>query len=76
MLSPNPSRDFVTLTTTRSNVKHTYFVFDLYGKKVLEGTIANGKSLIDVQRLAAGTYFVRLTDADTRHTSNVKFVKQ
>ncbi len=76
MLSPNPSRDFVTLTTTRSDVKYTYFVFDLYGKKVLEGTIANGKSLIDVQRLAAGTYFVRLTDADNRHTSNVKFVKQ
>ncbi|WP_118951120.1 T9SS type A sorting domain-containing protein [Taibaiella helva] len=74
-LSPNPATDFLTLNAPRSDAQYRYFVFDLYGKKVSEGSIANGKALINVQSLANGTYFVRIAGGDTQAMNNMKFVK-
>jgi len=74
-ISPNPASDFVTLTLPRSGEKCDYFVSDMYGKKVTEGAILNGKEVINVQNLAAGTYFIRISHPGSGQIQSMKFVK-
>lgn|GEM_PF-949103 len=73
--APNPASGILTVKVPRPDTKYSYAVLDMLGKKVLEGTISNGKEAIDVHQLAKGAYFIRIGHSGTGHTQSVKFVK-
>lgn len=71
---PNPATDFLTLSVPHSDMKYSYQVFDPFGRKVMEGNITQGKTALNVQQLAGGTYFVQV--AGGADDIKLKFVKQ
>ncbi len=75
-LYPNPAIDFLNISVPKADMKYSYGVFDLFGKKVLEGTVGNGKTTVNVQQLAGGTYFVRIDGAGNTEENKLRFVKR
>ncbi len=65
VLSPNPASSFVGVLSTAYDM---YDVFDMQGKVVVSGSIADGIARIDVRTLTTGTYSVRVRRG-TRHES-------
>lgn len=65
VVSPNPASSFVGVLCTACD---TYDVFDIQGKVVASGSIADGIARIDVRALTTGTYSVRVRRG-TRHES-------
>ena len=65
LISPNPARDYVDITMpegtgTDRTLKDAVRVYDVLGVCVLEHTAGGGHVRIDVSKLAAGVYFVRI----------------
>jgi hypothetical protein len=56
-LYPNPATNRLTIQSTTSE-KISYFVFDVTGRKLMEGNFINAKN-IDLSGCAAGAYMVR-----------------
>lgn len=73
-IAPNPAQDFITVRLPRRHVS-TYSIYDATGKLQLESTpgISSFQTTIQVKRLPAGIYFIRLTD-DSAATYLLKFV--
>jgi hypothetical protein len=61
-LFPTPSEGSLSLIFDRAISRYSYFISNLIGKKLLEGTatVANQKSEIDVSSLADGIYFIHI----------------
>ena len=55
---------YVQLFSIKEKIFQTYSIFDLSGKSVASGNIANEESHIDVRHLAAGNYIVKLTGSN------------
>lgn len=73
-LAPNPAQDFINVRLPRRHLS-TYSIYDATGKRQLESTpgILSVETTIEVKRLPAGIYFIRLTD-DSAATYLLKFV--
>ncbi|MEL6135036.1 MAG: T9SS type A sorting domain-containing protein, partial [Bacteroidota bacterium] len=80
MLSPNPGRDFVTLTYKLDSEQQIQFeMLDVHGKRVMtpisDVQRAGGHSQkIDIQSLASGIYIYRMRIGETQHTG--RLIKQ
>ena len=57
-LFPNPSDGNTITVSSRENIRLTFF--DILGKKVLESTSTSTNKTVDVSKLRAGIYFVKL----------------
>lgn len=69
---PNPTRDNLMLSI--DNLENNNFVFQLFdsnGKLVRSGKIIENKTIINMEELAAASYFVRVTN----NSSEVKTFK-
>lgn len=67
---PNPATDVLNLTFTNA-VDKSYSVYDLMGREVLKGSIANvTQASIDVSTLQKGSYILRIAG------STQKFIKK
>ena len=70
---PNPTQDVLNFrsTTLDFSATVTYEIYNLTGKRILNGTLNNQK--IDVRPLNSGVYFVNLNVGNT--TQSLKFIK-
>jgi type IX secretion system substrate protein len=66
-VSPNPSQNRITITTTYPT---ELFIYNILGEVVLRSEVQN-RSLIDVSSLDAGIYFIKDPEGNT-----IKFIKQ
>ena len=78
-LYPNPADEEVTLSFNSINTQEvTVAIQDVFGKTIQSHQLLaqNGSNLVflDTQKLAAGTYFVRLMNGAT--PINLKFIKE
>lgn len=67
---PNPVTDILNISY-KENIFQAYSIFDLSGKSVASGNIANEESHIDVRHLAAGNYIVKLTGSNKEVTKEI-----
>jgi hypothetical protein len=56
MVSPNLANRFITLES--QTTIHDYAIFDLSGKRLLDGNIAGKKGVIDISGLQKGNYLI------------------
>ena len=72
-LYPNPTQDVLNFrsTTLDFSANVSYGIYNLTGKRILNGTLDNQK--VDVRTLNAGVYFVNLSVGNTNQT--LKFIK-
>jgi hypothetical protein len=70
---PNPTQDVLNFrsTTLDFSATVTYEIYNLTGKRILNGTLNNQK--VDVRPLNSGVYFVNLNVGNT--TQSLKFIK-
>lgn len=57
-ISPNPAREFVTLTLGEGLSSKEYRIVDMMGQTLMTGTIQGNSQQIDVSSLPAGMYFI------------------
>ncbi|MGV3610496.1 MAG: LamG-like jellyroll fold domain-containing protein [Fluviicola sp.] len=55
---PNPTADFMHVELTAEN-ESLYSIYSADNREVMHGTLSSGNNSIDVQNLAAGTYFLK-----------------
>ena len=72
-LYPNPTQEELNVrsTTLDFSTTVTYEIYNLVGKRILNGTLNNQK--VDVRTLSAGVYFMNLNIGNTNQT--LKFIK-
>ena len=70
---PNPTQDVLNFRskTLDFSATVTYEIYNLTGKRILNGTLNNQK--VDVRLLNSGVYFVNLNVGNT--TQSLKFIK-
>ncbi len=71
-LFPNPSSDIINITYT--NQISNIIIYDFMSRKVLEKTINATESVVNIQMLSAGTYFINITTEDGHGV--LKFIKK
>lgn len=57
---PNPAQDRITIKTNSDIRGLTYLIYDQTGRQFLNGTLNMEETVIDVNRLATGIYFIQL----------------
>ena len=67
-LYPNPTSDFLYISTQRSLINHIYEIFDMTGRLILKNKISEKQ--IDVSSLKKGNYILKLD------SENYKFIKK
>lgn len=73
---PNPATSFVNISVPSANAKYTVKVYDVNGKAVISQIINQNNTQLNVGKLSAGNYFVRVTDASGKDVYSNKFTKQ
>lgn len=56
---PNPSNDFITITSTNNQEEIVVNIFDISGKQILKNSLVKNK--IDVSNLNPGVYIIKLS---------------
>jgi hypothetical protein len=67
---PNPTSDFMQVELTTEN-ESAYSIYSADNREVMNGTLSTGNNSIDVQNLAAGTYFLKTTINGTVVTKKI-----
>ncbi len=74
-VSPNPAKDVLKIKSNSKTLN--YEIVSIIGQKVQNGTLkfdGNQESTLNIQSLAAGTYFIRIND--NNNSTSVKFIKE
>ena len=71
---PNPATDNLSIKFERAAKNPIFEIIDLTGKQVATGRLENKINNIDIGALAAGLYFVKITDDTAIYNS--KFLKE
>ncbi len=64
---PNPASSQIILQTT-SEKPQAYFIVDLAGQLLIKGMTSGKETVIDIQHLSAGMYFIRVGTNETQQT--------
>ena len=73
-ISPNPSKDIMTITLPNLGEVVTLEVFDVLGKRIVLESLNELRSNLDVSKWNNGVYLVRISTDSATHTK--RFVKQ
>ncbi|WP_033959441.1 FG-GAP-like repeat-containing protein [Psychroserpens jangbogonensis] len=73
MLSPNPTKNVLNITTGLQLENAFYNIYDMSGRRVMTNNLNNSKT-IDVSQLTAGNYIISIVSENT--IRNQKFIKQ
>ena len=73
ILSPNPTKNVLNITTGLQLQNAIYNIYDISGRRVMTNSLNNSKS-IDVSQLTAGNYIISIISDNT--IKNQKFIKQ
>jgi len=71
---PNPVRESLTITTKESLSGALVTIYDIFGNELLNKDINNSKTIINVDKLTSGIYFLRLTN--DKKIEVRKFIKE
>lgn len=71
---PNPTNNLLNVNVAQNAGFQNYAVYDVTGKKLLDGKIGTSLTTINVEGLAAGSYIVKLTGGQANATK--MFIKQ
>lgn len=75
LLYPNPSSDELILKAERQiDFSLKYMIYDLFGKHICSGTIINDETYIEINKFAAGVYFIKIT-SEQGDSETMKFIK-
>ena len=74
---PNPSTNFIVITTEKSMLNGFASIVDLTGKEVLAQKLTSpNQNTIDIQSIAKGTYVISISDSNGKNRISTKiFVK-
>lgn len=75
---PNPTSSFIKVYSSAfTNDKYTALIFDARGNRLFEKSIStdNPEVTIDTQEWASGTYFLNLTQPDSKQINTYKIIK-
>ncbi len=74
---PNPTFDQVTIALKQHDQNFNVALFDAQGKLVIQDQILKNTNnqTMDMSRLAAGTYILRVTSHDTKHAATFNIQK-
>ncbi|NNC45252.1 MAG: T9SS type A sorting domain-containing protein [Winogradskyella sp.] len=72
-ISPNPSRNKLNVKLSRYNESLKLEVFDVLGKKVYMGKVANRETTVNVSNWKSGVYLVRISNDNVSQTK--RFIK-
>lgn len=61
---PNPAGDVLFIGVPGGSTSTTFALFDATGRKVREGVLTNTLNQLDIQALAAATYFLHVSVMD------------
>ncbi|MGM0478937.1 MAG: T9SS type A sorting domain-containing protein [Bacteroidota bacterium] len=70
LIFPNPAQNSVTLAASAEMTGSSYEIYDMKGAQVHTGSVSNQETVIDIQMLDRGTYFIHING-----TTPIKFVK-
>ncbi len=70
---PNPSTNQINVLTDFTYHGSSYTILDINGRSVIEGKITGQNTIIELDNLSAGTYFLRMGEYSNLTT---KFIKQ
>lgn len=74
LVYPNPARDFINVNVTGADNKGTMVqLFNGVGQVMLNKTLQNGTTQLDISRMASGIYQLKLVNSNG--TENIKVVK-
>ncbi len=73
-LYPNPSKDVITINGLHASAKTTLSLFSVSGKLIQQSSSSNESYQFNIQKLAAGSYYVRIQSGEK--TTTIKFVKE
>jgi len=71
---PNPVNNNLFITADPKFIGETFTINDITGRVVKTGTIQNIKTVLSVENLNAGIYFIQPNDSNTNKV--IKFIKQ
>jgi len=72
MVYPNPATNQITLRGNENNSLGLIRIYDGSGKIVLQKFIGSSQTVIDIQKLTAGIYYIR----SEQQGSAIKFIKE
>lgn len=72
---PNPVRSVLNVTLSDIS-NHEIKIFDAFGKMIVTQKTAQRNTQIDVSKLAAGVYFIKISDAQGKQVYATRFLKQ
>lgn len=72
---PNPAGNTLTISTTNTAVK-TVAIVNMNGQTVIATTAKESKFPVNIANIAAGMYYITVTETATGKKSTMKFVKQ
>ena len=70
---PNPAKDIITIKTNDNSLGLKYWVTDQMGRQSLNGTITERETVIDINQLASGVYFIQM---EQNKNQTIKIVKK
>jgi hypothetical protein len=71
-LSPSPASDFLRLTITPDLVGATFLIMSVEGKPIKEGTIFNLNTILNINDLASGIYYLKVKKEEIQTFKIVK----
>jgi hypothetical protein len=74
ILYPNPATDKITIETSDASKNNNLVIINIDGKELIAHSLSNQKTVIDINTLPGGVYFVRLTNDKTVEVE--KMIKQ
>lgn len=74
-ISPNPTKDFLNITTINSNLPDSYSIYNTIGQLVKTANVTTDNDLrIDTSALSNGVYLIKINK--DRKSKTLRFVKQ
>jgi len=65
LIYPNPAKDIITIEIQQNSKENTLTIFNINGQRLIEKTIIDNKTLVDISNLSRGVYFVKLVTGKT-----------
>lgn len=73
-LYPNPANTVLNVNMPNGKTAESYKVYDITGKTLLQGSLSDANSVINIESLANGNYLIKVSGQNTQSTK--MFIKQ
>lgn len=72
---PNPAQDWLHMDIAENNLQLQYFITDMNGRTIMQGTPNNGETTLDISSFATGTYMLCVQSTDKKNKNIFKIIK-